>query len=644
MREKRDQLKEMFKDLQDEARPKKSPEEIALQAYKARTKNRIVELEGKLKNKDYSKTPKRTLTLDPEAMKLKADSERLKNNINEEVWKLKIANQTDLEKGLHFIAKWRRFVILSSVKTVGKLTAAATMRQITTPIEELAAGVLSQIPGVSKIAAKAPRYGGGMSIDAEVKAFSQWFDKQTWQDVKDVAKTGKGQLDILYGGKHDLPPEALDFFGHLHGALKVTPKRAEFFRSLEKRAQWAIKNGMDISDPQVQMALASDAYLDSNKAIFMNKNAITDAYALLTRYIESKAGTSGKIMTTGLKVLLPIVRVPTNFAIETAEWAFGAPRGAIEVISTLVKKDALKDLKPEDADRIMRILTRGMIGVGILAIGYYAADSIGGYYQYGEKRKGTDLKPGDLQIGGVKIPHFLLHTPAIEVLQMGATIRRVQDSYAAKLKGGGTLAGVAAAGKGVAEHIPFLEEPSRMGKALRDIEGASKFAAELGTSMVVPPDVTNVARLLDTEEGEEIKRKPETAADVVKLKVPGLRDQVPRNVKVEKQIARDKAAEGNAGKMLSNAVKEHKITEIEKNAISATAKGDADETGRLINMVSSANRMELRDLAKGIQDKATDDEKRLLKPIFRNKIMKKAGSKEISEDDKKKYFEILKDM
>lgn len=639
LREKRDHLKEIYKDLQDEAKPKKTPEEIALQAFKTRSKKRIAELENKLATQDYEKKPRRKRELDPEAMALEANVGRLKNLIDEDIRRIKLANRTKLEKSLDYLVKWRRFVILSSIRTVGKLTAAASTRQIITPIEELIGGILSRIPGVSKIASKAPREGGGLNVRAEAKAFGQWFNKQTYRDIRDVAMTGKGQLDILYGDRHDMPPEMLDLFGHLHGALKVTPKRAEFFRSLEKRTQWAIKNGLDITEPSVQATLTAGAYVDANRAIFMNKNVINDAYTMLLRYVDSK-GTAGRVAATGMRVMLPIVRVPTNFAIETANYAFGAPKGSAQLIYTLIKKDALKDLKPDEADNIMRSLKKGMIGLAILAIGYYMADYIGGYYQYGEKRKGTDLKPGDLEIYGIKIPHFLLHTPAIEILQMGATIRRVQDRYAGQLKGDGTVAGIVAGAKGIGERIPFLEQPSRMGKALTNVDTASKFTAELGRSLVVPPDVSNIATLMDKENGEPILRKPETAVDVFKMGIPGLREQVPRNTKKEKAVLKDKLIKSlrdddpDAKINLSAALEEGSITKKEKLAIEKAAEEDS--------FIVNVKHLPLAELAKRIEKNATLEQKKTLYKTFKNKFDRER--KNLNEETKQKYYELMDEM
>ena len=64
----------------------------------------------------------------------------------------------------------------------------------------------------------------------------------------------------------------LDFFGQLHAAIKVLPKRAEYFRSLEIRGQHAIEQGLDITDPIVQQDIAAQAYVDASRAIYMQEN------------------------------------------------------------------------------------------------------------------------------------------------------------------------------------------------------------------------------------------------------------------------------------------------------------------------------------------------------------------------------------
>jgi hypothetical protein len=86
-------------------------------------------------------------------------------------------------------------------------------------------------------------------------------------------KSGRDMLDLLYGSKRS-DTEFLNLPGRVHGAEKSIVKRAEFFRSFEKRLQSAARNGQDISDPDVQMGAAMESYTDAKRAIFMQDNAI----------------------------------------------------------------------------------------------------------------------------------------------------------------------------------------------------------------------------------------------------------------------------------------------------------------------------------------------------------------------------------
>ena len=403
------------------------------------------------------------------------------------------------------------------------------MRFGTTPIEELIGGVLSKMPGLSDIAERAPREGGGLNLSAEAKAFGQFFEKATYQDIKEAVKTGKTSLDYLYGKKGTLPPEALDFFGHLHGALKVLPKRAEFFRSLEKRAQWALDNHLDINDPKVQATMAADAYIDANRAIFMQENFINTGVRMLMGYFHSQ-GLSGKSTEFMIKTVLPIVKVPTNIVAETGTFAAGTVTGSINALRVLVSKDGLKNLTGHEADNIMRSLKKGSIGLAVLAMGYYAGKSSGliqstGFYQPGDKN------PESLTINGVEVPPWVQHTPVGLVFEMGATMRRVNDAYTMKGKSGGYVAGASAAALGTAKKVPFLEEATRLGEATRTADSAGLFLDDLIESLIVPPDVRRVAQMQDPQNKQ---RKPTNLEQTIEKSVPGMQENVPTKSKGRK--------------------------------------------------------------------------------------------------------------
>jgi hypothetical protein len=496
-----------------------------LARYKTTLQNKIKTLQKQLDTGDFTKPTRRQTILDRQAEDLKAQAEKIKSQVDDAIYKQKMAARTPIEKGAAMFQKWRRAVLLSSVTTLGKLQTAAMLRFGTTPIEELVGGVLSRFPGISEISAKAPREGGGLQLSAEAKAFGQFFEKATAQDIREALRTGKTSLDYLYGKKSTLPPEALDFFGHVHGALKVLPKRAEFFRSLEKRAQWALDNHLDIQDPKVQATMAADAYIDANAAIFMQDNFINTGFRMLMNYFHSQ-GLSGRATEFMIHTVLPIVKVPTNIVAETGTYAFGSVTGSIEALSTLIKTDGLKNLTMHQADNIMRSLKKGSIGLAVLAMGYYAGKSSGfiqstGFYQPEDEKK--RVKPETLTIGGIEVPPWLQHTPVGLVFEMGATLRRVNDAYTMRGKSGGFVAGATSAGLGAVKKVPFIEEAARLAEATRTAESAGLFLDDLVQSLIIPPDVRRIAQMQD----HGARRKPTNLKETLEENIPGLRENVP---------------------------------------------------------------------------------------------------------------------
>jgi len=258
------------------AEPPKDPEAARLKAYKTRLSKQQADLEAKLAFGDFSKLAPRTpLVLDPDAQRLKADVGRTKNQIDQEIEKLRLSQRTQTAKVLDMAVKWQRATLLSGMQTLGKLTTAGAMRNVMTPIEEVVGSGLSKVPGLNRVAAKAPREGGA-SMKAEARAaaslwrnYTEVFKPGAKSEAGQVLRTGKASIDVLYGkkGGNDLPPEAIEMFGRIHGALKTPTKLAEFERSLTKRLEWAGRNGEDISDPGVQATHAAGAYADANRAI-----------------------------------------------------------------------------------------------------------------------------------------------------------------------------------------------------------------------------------------------------------------------------------------------------------------------------------------------------------------------------------------
>jgi len=502
----------------------------ALQAFKTRTANRITDLEERLAAGDYSEVARRPLALDVEAQRLKIEKDRLVEKFRQGLAKHMLARRSIREKVLDTFVKWRRGFVLSSPVVFAKLTSAAVQRMVITPTEELVGAGYGKV--FKRLAAKAPRE-GGINVSAEAQALTEGFTKGM-HDAWQTAKTGKSDLDHLYGKRlgDALPPEAIDFLGHLHGMLKAPVKRTEFARSFAKRTQWSMDHGEDVTDPFIQTRNAVEAYKDGNRSIFLQDNAVTDAYKrLLSRFEQVDPATGhttifGKAAATTLRTLLPIVKVPTNIVAETFTNMFGTFTGAARLANAYAK--GVEKVRPEQADLIMRELKKGTLGTAVLLLGYFAGDQIGGFYQPGEKRRPGDVPWGQIRLFGWDVPPYLLHNPLILCLQVGATVRRLVDSKVRRhdREAPGYLEASAKAMCGVIEEVPFVREAVQVQEIL---EKPGEAIPQEVAGIVVPQAAQFAAKQMDRDaQGRLVKRKAKGIVENIEAGVPALRQTLPK--------------------------------------------------------------------------------------------------------------------
>lgn len=508
----------------------------ALDTLKTRMQTRIDELRQKIADQDFLPRPQREpLKLDREALRIKAEYERAKLEFERALQEYRLKNRNTLEKVSDTLVKWRRGFLLSSPITLAKLTSAAIQRLTITPAEEAIGGAISAV--VPQVAGKAQREGGFNSA-AEAKAITEAFTTGM-KDAADTLRTGTSPLDVLYGQGREgyvresmsLPRSVIDFFGNIHAALKAPVKRAEFARAFQKRVDAAIQAGIDVTDPMVQTRLAVESYKDANRSIFLQDNRLVTAYKMFLAGLEQKnketgkPTVSGKLGATAGRLMLPIVRVPTNIVAETFTYAFGSMTGSVRLANAFAK--GFENLKPNEADLIMRELKKGSLGAVAMLLGYFNANNFGGYYQPGQKRDKNDVKFGNVKLFGHEIPSFLVHNPLLEVFQLGATIRRVEDS---KIKGEtqGLPSGIMAGALGLADEVPFVREMfGEIPKMFNPREQGS-FLGELAKSVFVPQLIQWLANQTDKDQsGNTNPRSPQTAWQHVETGIPGLRKNVP---------------------------------------------------------------------------------------------------------------------
>lgn len=517
-------LEKQIRDLQNAKIPKKSPEEIALQSYKTRKAHSIADLADRIANQDFAVKHRQPIALDTEGLRLKAEHERLKNIERTDLLKDRMSRRTPAEKAQDTFVKWRRGFLFSSPGILTKLTGAASFRLAANPVEEaIGAGIGKAFPGLQSRATRE----GRSSVRIEAKALAEGMTtgmKDAWQ----VLKTGKSDLDTVFGkNRGDMPRSVIDFFGNIHGALKAPVKRAAFARSVEIGMERATSLGLDPSEPLVQARIALDGYKEGQRDIFQNDNRVTNAANRAINALREpdkltgRVPVGGKAMATIADTLLPVKNVPTNIVGEAIQYATGSVTGSVKL--GMAYRRGIENLAPHEADAIMRSLRKGSIGAAVLALGYFGANAVGGYYQPGKKRDEADVPAGGARVFGEDVPSSLLHHPLMEALQVGATARRVAESKQRKSdpETQGITAGSIAAALGLIEEVPFAREAVEVGKIF-DPASRNSALGKTAESIAVPKVVSDLTAAADSKD-----RKPTGFIQNIEAGVPGLRGNVP---------------------------------------------------------------------------------------------------------------------
>jgi hypothetical protein len=534
LKARRDALKKDFDEIFGTSKRAPMTDAQRLKAWKTRTEGRIAELEDKLAKGDFSKKGVRPpVGLDEEGLKLKAASNEVIQRFQRELMKDRLAKRPLGIKFADNFAKYVRFGMLSSPISLAKLSSAAIERIGFNIPEQAAGAVISKL--LPKVAEKAPRE-GGVQLRAEIDSLTSAFTSgiaDAWKTIK----TGKSDLERLYGKQNAIPRTWMDFLGSVHGAIKSPVKRAEFTRSFTMRATKLAAAGVDVTDPLVQAQIGVDAYRDANRAIFMQDHRVVTAYkrgvaALEEPNKDGRISGGGKALATILKVIFPIVKIPMNIATETAVYTGGAvASGPVKLGIALYH--GLENLHPDEADAILRHFKKGSLGLAGMTMGFFMPQSFGGYYQPGQKRDDKDVAPGNVRMFEVDLPTWLVHNPLLETMQIGATVHRVAYS---KFKKGdigtqGITTGAIAGLFGLVEETPYIRETLQLAKAF-DPREMTAFFGEFAKSRLIPQLAQFAATRTDTDaKGNPIKRNPETFLQHVETGIPGLRETVPDDAK-----------------------------------------------------------------------------------------------------------------
>jgi GNAT superfamily N-acetyltransferase len=363
------------------------------------------------------------------------------------------------QKGMMWAGRLTRLSVLSGYNVLYKLAAAATIGGAAKRIPEQMIGNIWQT-AFKGIAEKAP-IEGSPNLAAEVKFYKEFFNpKKFVHNSWEILKTGSSDLNKRFGGAEYEHVPVLYLPTDLHQIIKDPVKRATFEASFKNAMNWATKNGLDVNDPLVIQSLETAAYKRANYEIFQEQNWLSRKFNTWKARMETK-GNPGAVAKFIADFMIPVSSVPTNIVRRLATTSpFGLIRGGAKVVDAYRK--GIENLKPEEADAVMKQLKQGSLGTALWLIGWFGAASFGGLYsKYNpekEKREG-DLAHDEMEVGGTMLPKPVQHALPLEIIQLAATMRHIYDNY--KDKGENDFSSLYEAGMGsvgaMAEQIPIIE-------------------------------------------------------------------------------------------------------------------------------------------------------------------------------------------
>jgi hypothetical protein len=486
-----------------------------LASYKKRLGTNYEKLKAKIDSGDFTKPERQKMAVDRQTSELRKEYDDLKNQWRKELNLREKVNAPGWRKALDTATEYLRAEKLTGLGTLGKIASAATQRPIATVLEDIAGRAVTAIPTIRQIAQGAPtenpilsslgKYPGGVA-----------------RGIKEFPDVVRGKNEPAeYSARG---PDVFQYPGRLHGATKNPIKQAEYDVGLDRASKWAEREQLDPTDPEVSAQIHEFAKQRGLRGIWMNDNAASRLFRNAMSSLEH-SGDAGFVASRVGRIMLPIIRVPTNVAIEAGRYHFGLANASVRVGHALVK--GVDTLSPIQKDLIMTNLKKGSVGAGLFALGYIYHDQLGGFYNeatYKGKEKQTGLRPLEAKLFGVNIPSWVAHSPLMLTLHAGATFHDMMET-----KHGTALGSEIAVLGGILENVPFINEASRLDDIIRG--GQNKAQKAIGgwfRGQVFPVMVQEMARWTDQHDanGHPIKRYPQSMGEELKLGAPGLRQQV----------------------------------------------------------------------------------------------------------------------
>jgi hypothetical protein len=521
--------------------------DAAIKNHMARLDRTAAELKRRIAEGDFApKKITREQIMTPEIEAKRKEVDQLRLNIDKLIEKTEYENRTPLQKSLDFLNAFKRFSILSSPKSIAKLAAASTEVALARGYTEAIGFALGEIPILREIGKLAPiegsvnyiTRGGANYMQEDMKTYFRGLIKGA-KERKDIMSGKGGILEQKFGRESGVPQNWLGWVGRLHEYVKNPTRLANYEVGVQRYLRWAESKGMNPNDPAVINQAELAAFKYANESIFKEDNQVVQIYQNSINSLK-KGGAGQRAVAFALEQTLPIVKIPTNILKQTFEYAFGTIPATAKIVKAV--SEGLENLKPEDADIILRQMKRGSGGLLMMAIGAAFADKIGGLYLTGEEK-------GDEEYGtAFGIPRVLLENPLFACLQIGATTKRFWDQHfdeadlpSEKAEFFASLA--TKMSLGLIEEAPFVKSMLDLDKIIHSRDRVPDTLAEIYARPYIPAALQYAADLMDAEQPmdqstwqENIStlfspkptpRNPENVLQVMEEGFPYLRQQVP---------------------------------------------------------------------------------------------------------------------
>lgn len=402
------------------------------------------------------------------------------------------------------------------------------------------------------------------TVTDEVK----FFQKDFWNTVGSGLDFGKGK-DVAkgalrVGGKAaETVWQAGEYGIRAHGAIKSVAKGMEFARSyftIKENAR-RLNGEAWVNDPVNQMSMGMIAYQEAVRGILMEDNIVTGAYQRMLKSFKKGEGLGSQAAYLTAGELMPVVKVPTNIALQAGRATLGLPLSGGEILARLIseklsgtniakitgtgeffKRNGTEVVSNEHASALLRNLRNGTVGAAMImgmALGSMAASNYYFKHKKGsiEEDYGTDkLEEGEVRIGNVTIARDLADNPYFVGAKMAETAWKAFNYYhEGQADPDGYLLSMAKAlgvtAAGVIKESPISSTPTTLMAGLEGQQNMGWFWRGLVVSSTYPSMMREMAMYTDKEDGNLIpfkgkttKRLSPTLMDTYKAWTPILRE------------------------------------------------------------------------------------------------------------------------